>query len=99
MPGKHLPEAGFEVPHLDKYLHFVMFAILSFFFLLYRKSKVDSIENKEKIAIIMLISAFGLLIEFIQEFFIEDRYFDIWDVFANVLGAISGVMLMFCIKK
>ncbi len=99
MPGKHLPEADLQIPHLDKYLHFVMFAMLSFLFLLFRKSKVDSIENKEKFAIILLFSAFGIMTEFVQEFFIEGRYFDIWDVVANALGTIAGAMLLFCIKK
>ena len=99
MPGKHLPEADLQIPHLDKYLHFVMFAMLSYFFLLYRKCKVESIRNTEILAIILLFSSFGFLIELVQEFFVKERYFDIWDVVANTLGTISGVLLLFCIKN
>jgi VanZ family protein len=98
MPGENIPNSGIDIPHLDKYLHFIMFAVLSFLFLLQKVKRKQKVTIREKIAVCLVIVCFGLIVEIIQECFILDRHFDWWDVVANTLGTIAGVLLLLLIK-
>ena len=93
VPGKNLTEVGLDIPHLDKLIHFVMFSGLSFLFLSYWNKRKKIVNRKIKMTVIISFSIFGVLIEVVQEVFISGRYFDVWDIVANVIGVIVGVIL------
>lgn len=83
IPGKDLPESN--VIGIDKVVHFIFYFVLCFLY-------TAIFNSKQTIRVISLIAfvciAFGFLIECIQGLFLQDRFFDLYDVLANSTGAI-----------
>lgn len=83
-----------EVEYGDKYVHFTfhfLFVILWFLYFNYKNSR-----NKYR-TIILLFSFslfFGILIEFAQQTFTTARKADIYDVFANTIGALFALIII-----
>jgi VanZ family protein len=92
IPGPSLPQQKL-FPHLDKIVHFIFYLILVI--LSFNGWK----ENKNGIIIICLVLSYGVGIELIQHFFIEKRFFDIYDVVANTAGVLVGLKLNFSFLK
>lgn len=88
IPGDNLPESSFfgDLP-IDKIVHFLLYFVL--FILMYVGF------NKMEIKYSGLITFFyclilGVVIEILQENFFKGRSGDIFDVLANVSGALCG---------
>ena len=92
IPGPSLPQQKL-FPHLDKIVHFIFYLILVI--LSFNGWK----ENKNGIIIICLVLSYSVGIELIQHFFIEKRFFDIYDVVANTAGVLVGLKLNFSFLK
>jgi VanZ family protein len=77
-------------PHADKIVHFILYGILTFLMITYRKEKfVD--ESK----LIVLITFFwGFTIELLQHYCTINRQFELLDLGANILGIIFVVVLL-----
>ena len=91
MPMNRFPEKGWiSIPHLDKIIHLFLFAVFAFLWNAYLKNK-KRFENKSYrvMLIILLIAAYGLLLEYLQQF--AGRSFDMYDLLADIGG---GVLLM-----
>lgn len=85
------------IPGNDKAVHFVfyfVFIVLWFFALqLYKKSKYFNLK-------LFLIAVFyGMLMEFFQSVFTQDREADFYDIIANSLGALFGILISNIINK
>ncbi len=79
-------------PQADKAGHFAMYALLSF--VLVRTVKPDEIKTvKLKVFIIVFCAFYGLLIEILQELMPYGRTFEWLDAFANLAGALVGVVI------
>lgn len=94
IPGKDLPESN--LIGIDKVVHFIFYFILCFLY--------TSVFNvQQSIRMILLIAfvciAYGFLIECIQGLFLQDRFFDLYDVVANSMGAIIASAYFFIKKK
>lgn len=100
MPGKAFPSAGFNIPHLDKIVHFTMYAGVVFLWLKYIKD-VNVNKKSLKILFLMILVGFlmGLLMECIQHYFIKNRYFESLDLIANGFGCIFGGAIFFKLHK
>ena len=75
----------------DKLLHFTMyfvFVILWYRFLIYRKSFL--IENKVVLVVVSIL--LGIIIEIMQQYFTKSRHADFFDVMANSLGSMAGIL-------
>ena len=92
VPGPSLPQQKL-LPHLDKVVHFIFYLILVI--LSFNGWK----DSKNGIIIICLVLSYGVGIELIQHFFIEKRFFDIYDVVANTAGVLVGLKLNFSFLK
>lgn len=92
IPGPSLPQQKL-LPHLDKIVHFIFYLILVI--LSFNGWK----ENKNGFIIISLVLSYGVGIELIQHFFIEKRFFDIYDLVANTAGVLVGLKLNFSLLK
>ncbi len=79
----------FHIPHADKIVHFGIFFILSA--LIGFEKKI--LKTSDKIKIILIGTVYGILIEIIQ-YFIPWRGFDYFDMLADSIGAICGVMTL-----
>ena len=91
IPGSDLPTDSsfvFQIDGFDKFIHVILFGGLVLFWGFYLK-RTDSRKEQRFIVIIILSSiALGIILEFIQLFFIPDRSFDKWDILADSAGAV-----------
>ena len=81
------------MPHIDKVLHFVAYALLGALFL--RAFKTTRIKNNVKLMLILsvlLSSLYGMSDE-IHQYFVPYRDADLMDVLADMLGGLMGVYI------
>lgn len=83
----------FNIPHADKVVHFIFYFVLVFLGVLAAKQWIKIKSNTNTVLLYTFIFAFfyGILMEFFQYYFTENREGDILDVLANTLGAMVGV--------
>lgn len=93
LPGTAFPKGDFfSKIHLDKWLHFIFFAILVTLWCwgLYKSDK----GNASSYLLIAIIAAsYGVLVEFIQNTFIPYRSFEWKDIIVDSLGALTGFII------
>jgi VanZ family protein len=102
LPGSVLPSSGlFGIPHFDKLAHIILFGTFVGFWCYYFYLKKKSPDQLKKIFfVIFLIAACnGIVMEFVQFYFIPNRSFDEGDIVANLLAAsiaygISNIKLL-----
>lgn len=89
--SENLIEIKFDIPGLDKMVHFVMYGILSFL-LLWTGEKVSKtrLELQNLLVVILVSSGFGILMEILQKTLTTVRNFDIYDIIANIIGVLLG---------
>lgn len=89
IPGSALPtENWFGKIHLDKWIHAGLFFLLFlFFFFSY------SLSSRAKMLLLFACILYGFLVEFVQDQYIPNRGWDIWDVVADAAGACLGFLL------
>jgi VanZ family protein len=76
-------------PHADKVVHFGIYFILQVLVMWAFARK----DNPLTIILSFCFSViYGILLEGIQHFFLPDRFFEIFDIIANITGALSGLL-------
>jgi VanZ family protein len=100
LPNNEIPKIGWLTNiNFDKAVHVGIFGVLTVLFCwpFYN----SSLPNKERlhyfIKIAIATSIWGLATEFIQQFFVPGRSFDLLDWAANSLGAL--IAFWFCKKR
>ena len=97
-PGNTLPNSGtFTIPHLDKLVHLILFAVLYMLFL------IDSRVYRNRI-LLAVVFGFATLIfaglsEYIQLKYIPGRSGNILDFLADCCGIVVGVIVYATIVK
>ncbi|MEO5681843.1 MAG: VanZ family protein [Chitinophagaceae bacterium] len=90
IPGSDLPSGDlFDIPHLDKIVHIILFGTLTglWCYYYYLKGK-PAVQLKTIFFIVFLLAAFnGIALEFVQKNFIPNRSFDDGDIIADVLAS------------
>ncbi len=84
------PLDGFNLPsfsYADKIVHFFLYFFLTVFWL----KAYPNLWNR-KLAFIILVILWGVIIEFLQENFVPGRHGDIFDALANTTGGIVGLL-------
>jgi VanZ family protein len=74
----------FEIPHLDKIVHFCMYFTLMITLLYENRSKVENIKNQIFLAAISLL--YGIIMEFLQSWITITRTGDFFDAIFNLIG-------------
>lgn len=96
LPGNNLPKNTFlEDIYFDKIIHVFLYTVL---FVLVFLGANKTIKYSFFVAFIYSFF-YGVLVELIQHYLIEDRYGDINDVFANFVGVIFGIIFVKIKKK
>ncbi|MFY8089866.1 MAG: VanZ family protein [Chitinophagaceae bacterium] len=91
LPGNKFPKQNwFKILHVDKWVHVGLFSGLTFCSL----SLPKWVSKNRAIIISILCFTFGIAIEFIQEAYILNRSFDLWDIVADGVGVIIGFFLI-----
>ena len=95
LPAGSFPETGLiRIAHLDKIVHFSMYAVLTF--LILRKNPVV-FPGTRKIILwswtFVHVFFTGFFLELFQNYFIIGRVFDIFDVLANTAGSLVALLI------
>jgi len=93
LPGSAFPkEHWFDKIWLDKWIHIGLFALMVF---LWCSAILHGAQKRglafRRIAFYFLL--YGIVMEFIQKYFIPNRSFDIRDIIADGVGCIAGLFL------
>lgn len=93
LPSVNLPETIWDLLAPDKLAHAAVYAILTLciFYGLYQLNAL----NKGSVFIAILISSiYGVLMEVIQYSFFPNRYFELLDIIANIIGSIGSLLIL-----
>jgi VanZ family protein len=94
LPGSAVPKISwFDKIQADKLVHVGMFAILVVLVLLPMQFRSRSpLLLKTVFAVALVALAYGIAMEFVQEYFVPNRSFDVFDMVADGVGCFSGVL-------
>lgn len=93
IPGKLLEGSGlFHVPHLDKVAHIGLFGGLAFFWSAFFYYRNGAMNRNTSLALLLVLSLYGVGVEFFQFYFIPNRSFDVGDIVADICGALCGFL-------
>lgn len=96
--GVNLPTTLSDVISWDKLVHAIVYAVLSFF--LYKACRFYFSKRKAIIYAWLIAVSYGLLMEIVQYSFFPNRYFELFDIFANIVGAtINSLLIYFLTNK
>ncbi|MBS1920060.1 MAG: VanZ family protein [Bacteroidetes bacterium] len=93
LPGSDLPEESWlDGIYFDKWVHVGMFALLTFLWCWVMSKRKSVAVGLKTIFFEIALSAivFGILMEFVQRYFVPGRSFDIGDMIADAAGALAG---------
>ena len=93
MPGISLPESFWDFISMDKIAHIGVYGIQTFLLLMGLSSKIPN--DAKKVAVIALIISilYGIMMEAMQYTFFPYRYFEYLDIFANIIGSFTGLLI------
>ena len=86
-------QSEFDIPYLDKFVHFCFYFVLS---LTIQHEVKNKIQLKNYLFIFIYAMVLGGFIELVQENFIVERNGDFFDLLADLSGAI--ISFFFCAK-
>ena len=93
LPGSVLPgNEWFDILQVDKWVHIGLFFVLTFLWCAPVVSKPVSTSTMLLIISVALFG-YGILMEFVQHFFITNRSFDVIDIAADAVGCLAGFFL------
>ena len=88
-PGNYIPAIEWTILAPDTIAHFVFYGVLVFLICNYLFTVQINTVNYFYSFVIAFI--YGYLIEYVQGNFIPGRFFDLYDVLSNSIGAIAGL--------
>ena len=97
MPSEDLPKSEFEIPHLDKVVHFSLFFILSVLLLTTFKLHSSLTKRRSYVIIIVIVLGFGGAIEVLQQEFFN-RACEFGDLVADTIGGVVAFFFFPFIK-
>lgn len=86
-----MEDVGLDFFGFDKIAHLVCYGILS--------GSIWYVLRRKKVIILSLVIIYGIIIEWIQYSFFPQRFFEFYDIIANIIGAIIGIWLVDKILK
>ncbi|MEA1784629.1 VanZ family protein [Arenibacter sp. GZD96] len=91
-----LDTGGFNIPHLDKAVHFTFYFVAALLGCLALREQTNGHWNivKTSIYVFLFCILYGIIIEVIQTNYTETRQGESWDVLANSVGALAGLMVL-----
>ena len=84
------------VPHIDKIGHFILYGTQAIGL---KMTLINMNLKNSGILSLMICFILGLLIEILQPIFTYNRVFDLFDILANIAGAIMTISILKLIKN
>jgi VanZ family protein len=100
MPGSSIPRISIlDKLHIDKVVHFVLFGgtVILLAYGYYKQNK--GLSNMGLSGIVIVVTLYGLAIEYIQKYLVANRSFDMMDVLADGTGAAMGALIFRWVGK
>jgi len=98
-PASNLPKSSFlNIPHLDKFIHSILFGVLVFFNF-HENDSINKLSRKLIIIIIFSAFVFAAISELIQNAYISGRAGSIVDFYADISGCFLGVICYYFVWK
>lgn len=93
---KDVPAIGFKIPHSDKIVHFAFHAVAALLGCHFLREWSSGSLSINRAILIMLGSllVYGIIIEVLQSTFTTTRVGEVYDVLANMGGALSGAAVV-----
>ena len=89
LPADNLSQTGFiNIPFGDKISHAIAYLSLGFSW-----SLVWDNQKYAPLKVLLFLFLLGLGLEMTQFYFLTGRYFEIFDIIANIIGAIGGITI------
>jgi VanZ family protein len=97
LPQKTFPHSGiFELPNLDKVVHFFLFFILSS--LLANEHALNERKITSLLVLFLICTGYGFTTEICQKIFTTDRHFEWLDGLTDGIGSLAGLLLSYRIQ-
>jgi VanZ family protein len=98
LPASSLPKTNgnwFHDFQVDKLIHICIFGFLVFMFCrpIRIKGFLNELITKIYLFIAIAFCLYGILIEFIQKWFIPGRGFELFDIVADIIGCFTGFFI------
>jgi len=93
LPGSVLPKENWlDKIWADKWVHFFLFGILVILWCRFFYKKGFEKKNLKKIFLWLMLSGilYGVIMEFVQKYFVPNRSFDLGDIVSDAVGSLSG---------
>ncbi|RPD40142.1 VanZ family protein [Chitinophaga barathri] len=100
LPGSAIPQiSAFDKLHIDKVVHFLLFGVTVLLLAYGYYKQKGEISNWSLFSLVVMVTLYGLAIEFIQRYLVANRSFDMYDLLADGLGAVAGALVFSWIGK
>ncbi|TVQ04263.1 MAG: VanZ family protein [Balneolaceae bacterium] len=102
IPGSSIPDSSlFQIPHFDKIIHSGIFFVLGLFSVygFIKQGDTNILKSYAYTSAVIFCVIYGGLTEVIQHFFIAERFGEIADFIANIIGSVAGVAVFYYLAK
>jgi len=95
LPGSSIApeEKWINIPHFDKYVHIILFGGIALLWGGYYAFRLPG-RYRGVIGAALLSVGLGIVLEFVQLYFIPDRSFDLFDIVADTGGAVLAALFL-----
>lgn len=96
IPGSDLPEetSFLSIPYFDKWVHLGIFALFVVLWCWYVNARRPATRRTGSFICITIIAILlGYIMELVQKYFVPNRDYDLWDVVADAVGALAGLLI------
>lgn len=83
-----------NIPYFDKIIHIILFALLYMLLI----QALSPVSKRGRVQVAVLVILYGILIEFVQLYFIPFRSFEIVDILADSAGVGLGILCSMAIR-
>ncbi|MDI3320269.1 VanZ family protein [Pinibacter soli] len=98
LPGSAIPQSSWlDAIHIDKIVHVILFGglVVTWALFLNRNRFFSNQLTKFLLILFLFSTANGILLEFVQKYYIPNRSFDLYDIMADACGAAAGFLFSF----
>ncbi|MBZ4189780.1 VanZ family protein [Niabella beijingensis] len=102
LPGAAFPKESFfdKIPYFDKWVHTGMFTLLVLIWNIWLMRSTTVVPvNGRLVATAVAALAYGIVMEYVQKWYIPNRSFDVFDILADGAGAALGLAASFYLLK
>ena len=96
--GAKVPNPMPELISPDKLGHLLAYFVLSVSFL-WAFAQTKQLNRRLAFWVVITCASYGIVLEFVQFAFFPERYFEWWDMLANLVGALLAILIIRFINK